>query len=901
MNEGITSIIGNPGCGKTKTIIDYCNKKFTKKSEFLIITFSNKAQSDFITKGSKTSELFNNYNCKTIHKLASSISKKLINKTSENNLNTLIISTLNLIKEYDISNLSIFKNCKIIFIDEAQDINENQYNLIKEIADNLKIPLVLVGDPNQSIYQFQGGTDKFLLNHSNSNDNKLLLINNYRSSKEIVEFCKYLRPHNDLPAMECKTDITDTKPFIYINTIDEIKQHLLNEIRKGDFPLKDIAIIGSVKLSKNNACIGLQQICNFLNDNDIKYLQYFKDSGNNSTTTYDINEKIEVIDDHVNILTIHSSKGLEFKKVLCVNFHFNTFNRQPTIEDYNVFKFLWYVAFTRAINKLIIYVDKTKSIFPYIKKVPRDLYESNIPIIKIESPIFKQTIEDISFPIVDTLNNNKYFNENNYYRFEKEFKYTIEQEQLFDLKELFTTNEIYEFNKYSALYGCFFQELFNYYWYINNSSIDHYIDNGIAKLEDKLCISNKDDYNKYLLAIQKLKSKNLIDSRNNINIQLIEKNKNKLTKIEFEFYNYCRNRINCKNKIYIELIVTIDLCEYNKSHFISLYQSLLTSKEKETVIFNIVLYQYQISNECKRYLTFDWITHLASIVYYYSHINNITINKPHYNFNVITYNNHLPIHGIIDIIDYKNKTLIELKFAKSVDIKYLLQTLLYNNNFYFENKMEIINLLTGIKYTYYFNKQDNLKFNYYLCDVLNNRKMENNIIILDIETNTIDEKKDFTDPLNVEIIERYFYEYNFRTVLSDGLIKNKNKLTTSHITGITEEDFKISSDDNYDIIKADVNNFMNYMEKPYFIAHNGNRFDFPILEFNEIINYNKIQKKDTLYLLRLFIKTEIKSNKLIDLYKKICNKEKIQEHRAKADVDLLIEIFDKLQINIKNL
>lgn len=901
MNERITSIIGNPGCGKTKTIIDYCNQQFTKKSDFLIITFSNKAQCDFITKGSKISKLFSNYNCKTVHKLASFISKKLINKTTENNLNTLIISILNLIKNYDISQFLFFKNFKIIFIDEAQDINENQYNLMKEIANNLKIPLVLVGDPNQSIYQFQGGTDKFLLNHSNSDDNKLLLINNYRSSKEIVEFCKYLRPHNDLPAMECKTTITDQKPFIYINKIEEIKQHLLEEIRKGDFPLKDIAIIGPVKLSKTNASIGLQQICNFLDDNKIKYLQYFKDSGNNSATTFDINEKIEVIDDHVNILTIHSSKGLEFKKVLCINFHFNTFSRQPTKEDYNIFKFLWYVAFTRAINKLIIYVDTEKAIFPYIKEVPRDLYESNVSIIKITSPDFKEDCSCLSFPIVDTINNNKYFNENNYYRFEKEFKYTIEEEQLFDLKELSKTNDIYEFNKYSALYGCFFQELFNYYWYINNSSIDDYIDNGIIKLEDKLCISNKEDYNKYLKAIIKLKLRKFIDGRNNINIQLIEKDKNKLTKKEVEFYNYCRNRINCKNKIYIELIITIDLCEYNKSHFISLYQSLLTSENKETVIFNIVLYQYQISNECKRYLTFDWKTHLSSVIHYYSYINNITKNKPHYNFNVVTHNNHLPIHGIIDILDYKNKTLIELKFAKTIDIKYLLQVLLYNNNFYFQNKMEIINLLTGIKYTYYFNKQDNLRFNYYLCDILNNIKMTDNIIILDIETNTIDETKDFTDPQNVEIIERYFYEYNFKTVLSDGLIKNKYKLTTSHITGITEEDFKFFCDDNYDIIKADVNNFMNYMEKPILIAHNGNRFDFPILEFNKIIDYNQIEKKDTLYSLRLFIKDEIKSNKLIELYKKICDKEKIQEHRAKADVKLLIEIFDKLQIKIKNL
>ena len=145
------TIIGNPGCGKTKTIIDYCIKNFNKKGEFLIITFSNKAQNDFIEKGKKISNLFSNSNCKTFHKLASVISKNIINKSSENNLNTLILSTLKIIKNNDISDILIFKNCKIIFIDEAQDINENQYNLVLEISNKLKIPLVLVGDPNQSI------------------------------------------------------------------------------------------------------------------------------------------------------------------------------------------------------------------------------------------------------------------------------------------------------------------------------------------------------------------------------------------------------------------------------------------------------------------------------------------------------------------------------------------------------------------------------------------------------------------------------------------------------------------------------------------------------------------------------------------------------------------------------
>jgi hypothetical protein len=884
-----TTIIGNPGCGKTRTIIHYCIDNFNKKSDFLIITFSNKAQNDFIEKGKKISNLFSNYNCKTVHKLACLISKNISKKSTENSLNTLILSTLKLIKNEDISHISFLKNCKIIFIDEAQDINENQYNLILEISNKLKIPLVLVGDPNQSIYQFQGGSDKFLLNHTIS---KYQLINNYRSSKEIVEFCKYLRPHDDLPSMECKTDINDDKPYIYINSIEDIKKHLLDEINKGDYPLEDIAIIGPVKLSKNNASIGLQQICNFLSDNNIKFIQYFKDAGKN--TSFDLNEKIEVKANHINILTAHSSKGLEFKKVLCINYHLKTFSRMPTKEDYNIFKYLWYVAFTRAINKLIIYVDEDKNIFPFIKNVPNDLYNSNREIV-IENIKLNEENNDLSFPIVDTINNNKYFNENNYYRFENEFKYTTEKEQLFKLND---DEEIYEFNKYSALYGCFFQELFNFYWFINNETIYNYIDNGIRKIKDIYSISSKDDYEKYSYVISLLKKRGLIDSNNIINIKYIQDNKNKLNKKEVAFYNHIVSKI--KNKNYIQIIITIDLCEYDSEHYSSLYESLKTTENKEEMIFNIVLYKYQIDNECKRFLNFDWSKHLSSISNYYSHINNITINKPNYHFEVETRNNHLNFHGIIDVFDYKNKNIIELKFVKNIDVKYILQVMLYNNNYYFENNMEIINLMSGIKYTYTFIKTEILNFNYYLCDVIKN-KMTNNIIILDIETNTINETLDFTLPQNVEIIERYFYEYNFNSVLSNGLIKNKHKLTTSHITGITEDDLQKDGDNNYTIMKDDICRCMNYMEKPIFIAHNGNRFDFPILEYHNIIDYNYIRTVDTLYKLRLFIKDEIKSNRLINLYKNICNKDEIQQHRAKADVVLIIDIFKKLNLTFKEI
>jgi len=185
--------------------------------------------------------------------------------------------------------------------------------------------------------------------------------------------------------------------------------------------------------------------------------------------------------------------------------------------------------------------------------------------------------------------------------------------------------------------------------------------------------------------------------------------------------------------------------------------------------------------------------------------------------------------------------------------------------------MEIYNLMTGIKYTISFN--NNLwNFNCFLCDILKT-KMKNNIFILDIETNTINTDEDFTIPNNTEIIDRYIYEYNFNTFISNGLIKNKYKLTTSHITHIYDNDL-INADTDYSNFKEDINNLFTYCDNPIFIAHNGKRFDFPILEYHNILNnnINKFKIIDTLYLFRLHINNYNGSNRLIDLYNTICKK-----------------------------
>lgn len=79
------------------------------------------------------------------------------------------------------------KKYKYILIDEFQDINKVQYDIIRMLAAS-ENNLFIVGDDDQSIYQFRGARPEIMLNFpSDYPDTKRILLDvNYRSTKAIV-------------------------------------------------------------------------------------------------------------------------------------------------------------------------------------------------------------------------------------------------------------------------------------------------------------------------------------------------------------------------------------------------------------------------------------------------------------------------------------------------------------------------------------------------------------------------------------------------------------------------------------------------------------------------------------------------------------------------------------------
>ena len=78
---------------------------------------------------------------------------------------------------------------KYIFFDEYQDINPIQNYILKQFTN---ANLMVVGDDAQAIYKFRGSDVKYIWNFTTdfNNSEQFMLEMNYRSTKEIIDFCQ---------------------------------------------------------------------------------------------------------------------------------------------------------------------------------------------------------------------------------------------------------------------------------------------------------------------------------------------------------------------------------------------------------------------------------------------------------------------------------------------------------------------------------------------------------------------------------------------------------------------------------------------------------------------------------------------------------------------------------------
>lgn len=90
------------------------------------------------------------------------------------------------------------KSYNYIFIDEGQDLNKAQYYLLKTLCGDQIKNVMIVGDPNQSIYAFNGSAPKYMQTFfvDDFKAQKITLDENYRCSKQIIDAANKLMQLN---------------------------------------------------------------------------------------------------------------------------------------------------------------------------------------------------------------------------------------------------------------------------------------------------------------------------------------------------------------------------------------------------------------------------------------------------------------------------------------------------------------------------------------------------------------------------------------------------------------------------------------------------------------------------------------------------------------------------------
>ena len=258
----------------------------------------------------------------------------------------------------------------IIIIDEAQDINELYYKFICKILseNSKKYNMCILGDKNQSIYEFMGADNRYLtmvdkvFNFDNKKWIKLKLSTSYRMTKQIAEFMNncILNENRIISTKEGKKpeywimkqyDICDiVRDIIYINKIK---------------PYEIFILAPSVKGKRTNKETPLTKLENYLSKLNINIYIPLSDD-----------EKIseDITKNKLVFSSFHQSKGLERKVVICYGFDTSYYEFYGKNLSTEYCPNILYVALTRAKERLIIIQDEKKDIIPFININNMDKY-----------------------------------------------------------------------------------------------------------------------------------------------------------------------------------------------------------------------------------------------------------------------------------------------------------------------------------------------------------------------------------------------------------------------------------------------------------------------------------------------------------------------------------------------
>lgn len=183
-------VAAGPGSGKTRVLVHKLASLLlmedVKHEQLLMVTFSRAAATEFKKRLQKLIGNAANYiEIKTFHSYCFDLLGKV---GSLEKSDVILKKTIDKIKSREVEPSRITKT--VLVIDEAQDMDEDEFNLINALMElNEEMRVIAVGDDDQNIYEFRGANSKYLEQFIQVNKAaKHELVENYRSKSNLVEF-----------------------------------------------------------------------------------------------------------------------------------------------------------------------------------------------------------------------------------------------------------------------------------------------------------------------------------------------------------------------------------------------------------------------------------------------------------------------------------------------------------------------------------------------------------------------------------------------------------------------------------------------------------------------------------------------------------------------------------------
>lgn len=226
------AVIAGPGSGKTRTIVHriaYLVKvKRVEPRRIIALAYNRNAVRELrLRLQSLIGELAARLRVYTFHGLALSILGRTMEPTRQPSQNSqqrdqdlsdrftkLIENACDFLEEREedveaveaedqqVKVAALLGNCEYIFVDEYQDVSQQEYRLVKLIAglqasaDNaqtVQTQICVIGDDDQNIYEWRGTSTEYIRSfQAEYKAKQFLLTENYRSTEAIIEAANHL-------------------------------------------------------------------------------------------------------------------------------------------------------------------------------------------------------------------------------------------------------------------------------------------------------------------------------------------------------------------------------------------------------------------------------------------------------------------------------------------------------------------------------------------------------------------------------------------------------------------------------------------------------------------------------------------------------------------------------------